>query len=149
MEKPRLAPYILLALAFVGIADTLYLSMEVFHNVTPGCLLLNGCDVVLNSPYSKPFGVPFAYIGLVYYAYMLGLSLLLAIDPNSKGLRFGTLIYTGIGLLCSIGFELFQYFVIQALCMYCAISALTTVLLFGAAFWHFRSRHTAESAAQY
>src|SRR4051812_36834236 len=114
MEKPKLAPYFLMALAFVGIADTLYLSIEVFNNRTPGCLLLNGCDIVLNSPYSKIFGVPLAYIGLVYYLYMLGLALLLAIDPESKGLKFGTLMYTGIGLLLSIGFELFQYFVIHA-----------------------------------
>ena len=38
-----------------------------------------------------------------------------------------------------IGFELFQYFVIHALCMYCAISALTTLLLFIVAVWNWRA----------
>lgn len=94
---------------------------------------------MLSSPYASPFGVPFAYIGLLYYLHMLGLALLLAYDPHAKGLRWGMLLYTGIGLLFSVGFELLQFFVIGALCMYCAISAVTTLALFLIALWHFRS----------
>ncbi len=136
----KLTPYWLIAASFIGIGDTLYLVYEKLHGVIPGCLILNGCEQVLTSPYSVVFGVPLAYYGLAYYAYMLALAVLLAIDPESKGLRFGTLAYTAIGLLCSIGFELFQYFVIHAMCMYCAISALTTLILFGIAVWHWRSK---------
>lgn len=138
MQKVLLQPYYLLAATFVGLADTMYLSLYAYMNKTPGCAL-HGCEIVLNSVYSKPFGVPFAYVGLVYYVYMLCLAILLAMEPRSKALRFGALVYTGIGLLCSIGFEVFQATVIGALCMYCAISALTTFVLFGVALWHWRS----------
>lgn len=134
-----LAPYYIIAATFVGLGDTLYLAYEKLHGVVPGCLILNGCDKVLTSPYSSPFGVPFAYIGLVYYTYMLALAILLAVEPRSRALRLGMLGYATIGLLCSIGFELFQYVVIGALCMYCAISALTTLVLFIVAVWHFKS----------
>lgn len=135
----KLAPYWLMAAAFVGIGDTLFLSYEKFMGVIPSCSLLNGCAQVLTSPYAEFFGVPLAYIGLVYYIYMLGLAFLLSVDPYSPGLRFGALAYAAIGLLLSIGFELLQYFVIGALCLYCAISALTTLILFGLALWHWRS----------
>lgn len=136
----KLTPYWLISASFIGIADTAYLIYEKLHGTTPGCLILNGCEQVLNSPYSNFLGVPLAFWGFVFYLYMLAAAVLLAIDPDSKGLRLGILAYTAIGLLFSIGFELFQFFVIHAMCMYCAISALTTLVLFGIAVWHYRLR---------
>ncbi len=141
-SKPALTPYFLIALALIGIGDTFYLSYYAFLNVIPTCAI-GGCETVLASVYAHPMGVPLAYMGLIYYLHMLGLSILLALDPNSKGLRIGALIYTGIGLLMSIGFESIQIFIIGAICMYCAISAITTLLLFSTAVWHFRKTRTA------
>jgi uncharacterized membrane protein len=131
-----LTPFWLIAATFIGLSDTLYLSYYHLLGLVPTCAI-GGCEIVLSSPYATPYGIPFAYIGVVYYIYMLGLGLLLAFDPYAKGLRWGMLTYTTVGLLCSIGFELFQYFVIHALCMYCAISALTTLVLFSLAARHF------------
>lgn len=135
----KLTPYWLIAATFLGLGDTLFLAYEKFHGIVPGCLVFNGCDKVLTSPLSEFYGVPLAYIGLVYYVYMLALALLLAIDPYSKGLRLGTLVYATIGLGFSIYFEWLQYFVIGAMCQYCAISAVVTLILFGLALWHWRS----------
>ncbi len=137
-HKPLLAPFYLIAATFIGIADTLYLSYYHYLGITPGCAL-KGCEMVLNSPYATPFGVPFAYIGMVYYVYMLALALLVAYDPYSRALRLGTLVYTGIGLACSICFELIQIFVIGAICVYCGMSALTTLILFSLAVWYYKS----------
>ena len=137
--KVYLAPFYFISAALVGIADTLYLSYYHLLGIVPGCAILNGCERVLTSAYATPLGVPLAYVGLLFYLYMLGLGVLLAYDPTSKGLRLGALAYTSVGLLCSIGFELFQIFAIGAICMYCAISALTTLGLFGIALWHFRT----------
>ncbi len=137
-NKLGIAPYLLLALAMVGIGDTLFLSYYAYLHIIPSCAL-KGCEIVLASSYSHPLGVPFAYIGLLYYLHMFGLAMLLVIDPKSLGLRLGMLIYAGIGFALSICFELFQFFVIGALCMYCRISALTTLCLFGVAVWHWRS----------
>ena len=138
--KVLLTPFWLIAATFIGLGDTLFLAYYHWLNITPGCAI-GGCEVVLNSPYTMiggPQGIPFAYVGLFYYVYMLGLGVLLAIDPGSRGLRLGALLYTGIGLLLSVGFELFQFYVIHALCMYCAISAITTLILFIIAVWHWR-----------
>ena len=139
MQKIPLAPYILIALSFVGLADTAYLSYFVYLNAVPGCAI-GGCEAVLTSEYSKFFGVPLAYLGLVYYVYMLCLAGLLALEPYSKVLRLATILYTIFGLLLSAYFEFYiQGVLIGEYCMYCAISALTTLALFLTAWWHYRS----------
>ena len=135
--KPPLAPYLLIALAFVGLGDTFYLSYFQYLNLIPTCAI-GGCETVLTSVHSKFFGIPWSYIGLVYYLYMLCLGLLLAIDPKSLGLRLGALAYTAIGVAYSVWAIFYiQLSVIGELCQYCAISALTTLGLFAVAAWHF------------
>ena len=136
--KVLLTPFYIIAATFIGLGDTLYLSYYHILGIIPTCAI-GGCEIVLSSKYATPFGIPFAYIGLFYYMYMLALALVLAYDPFGKGTRFAMLAYATIGLICSIGFELFQYFVIHALCLYCGLSAATTLLLFIFAVWHWRS----------
>src|SRR3989338_8385796 len=139
-QRLPLAPYILIALALIGLGDTLYLSYFQYYNAVPGCAI-KGCEEVLTSEYSKFFGVPWSYLGLVYYAYMLCLSVLLVIDPHSRGLRLGALAYTGFGVVYSCWAIFYiQLSVIGALCQFCAISALITLCLFMTAVWHYRSR---------
>lgn len=137
--NPPLAPFILLALALVGLGDTLYLSYFQYLNLIPECAI-GGCETVLTSEYSKLFGVPWSYIGLVYYAYMLCLSVLLVIDPHSRGLRLGALAYTGFGVLYSAWAIFYiQLSVIGAICQFCAISAVIALLLFVTSVWHWRT----------
>lgn len=136
-QKLSLAPYILLALALVGLGDTLYLSYFQYLNLIPSCAI-GGCEVVLSSPQSKFFGVPLSYIGLVYYVYMFCLAVLLCIEPRSKALRLGTLLYTGVGALYSVWAIFYiQLTVIGALCQFCVISALVTWALAAVAARHF------------
>jgi uncharacterized membrane protein len=136
-SKPLLAPFYIIAASLIGIADTAYLSYNHILNLIPSCAI-GGCEVVLTHPSATLYSLnlPLAYLGLIYYAYLFCLALLLAWEPKSKALRSAMLVYTGIGLICSIGFELFQFFVIGALCLYCGISATTTLVLFGLSIWH-------------
>ncbi|TSC68228.1 MAG: vitamin K epoxide reductase [Parcubacteria group bacterium Gr01-1014_56] len=135
----KLTPYILIALSFVGLADTLYLSYFAYLNLVPGCAI-GGCEAVLTSAYSKFLGVPLAYIGVVFYVYMLALSVLLAIDEHSRTLAWAALAYTAVGVLFSVYFEFYiQGVLIGAYCMYCAISALVTLGLTLTAGWHLRT----------
>jgi uncharacterized membrane protein len=137
-KKPLLAPFYLFAATLVGIADTLYLSYNHFLNLIPSCAI-GGCEVVLNHPSATLYSLnlPLAYLGLIYYAYMLCLAVLLAYEPHSKALRLAAVAYTGLGLVCSIAFEAYQFFVIGAMCLYCGISAAVTLVLFALAIWHF------------
>lgn len=137
--KPSTSAFLLLGLAMVGIGITAFLAYYQYNNLIPSCAI-GGCETVLSSPQSKMFDLPWSYYGLVYYVYMFCLALLLVIDPRSRGLRLGALAYTGIGVLYS-SWAIFyiQLSVIGALCIYCAMSALTTLLLFVTAVWHWRS----------
>ena len=138
--KPALAPFYIIAAVFIGIADTLYLSYNHFLNLIPSCAV-GGCEVVLTHPSATLYSanIPLAYLGLIYYAYLLCLAVLLAWEPRSKALSFAMLGYTAIGLLCSLAFEAFQFFVIGAMCLYCGISAVTTLVLFSLSVWHIKS----------
>lgn len=140
-SKTLLTPSILLALALVGLGDTLYLAYFQYLNLIPSCAI-GGCELVLTSVHSKFFGVPWSYIGLVYYVYMFCLALLVTIEPNSRALKLGALMYTLAGLLYSCWAIFYiQLSVIHALCQYCAISAVTTLLLFVVALWHYKTIH--------
>lgn len=137
-NKIILTPYILLALAMVGVGDAFYLSYFQYLNLIPTCAI-GGCETVLTSVHSKFFGVPWSYIGLVYYLYMFCLAALLAIEPRSNALRLGALAYTGVGVLYSCWAIFYiQMSLIGAICQFCAISAATTLALFVVAAWHYR-----------
>jgi len=132
----KLTPYFLIALSFVGLAVSAYLSYFAYLNIVPGCAL-GGCEQVLTSPHSKFFGVPYAYIGLVYYTYLLALAILLTLDDRSRTLAWAAVLYTGVGLVLSAYFEFYiQGVLIGAYCMYCAISALVTLGATIVAGWH-------------
>ena len=138
-QKIYLAPFYMIAATLIGLGDVLYLSYYQYLNLIPSCAV-GGCEMVLSSVYSKFMGVPLSYIGIVYYVYLLCLGALLAFEPTSRALRLATLLYTGVGLLLSLVFEFYiQLVLIQALCVYCAISAVTTFVLFSLAVWHYNA----------
>ena len=138
MKNAPLAPYVMLALSFIGIAVTLYDSYAIYNGQLLWCPPpIDGCNIVASSPYGRIIGIPLGYFGLLYYSYMFGLVALLAFDPYSRGLRLGALLYTATGVSFSIYFMYIQYAFIHAFCIYCVISALLTLLLFITALSHF------------
>ena len=138
-EKVLLSPFYIIAATLVGLGDVLYLAYYQYLNIVPSCAL-GGCEIVLSSVYSKFLGVPLSYIGLVFYGYMLCLAILLMIDPHSRALRWAALLYTGFAFALSLFFIFYiQLTLIHALCMYCALSAITTFVLFSLSGWHYRA----------
>ena len=132
------APYLMLALALIGIAVAFYDSYAIYNRQPLWCPPpIDGCNIVADSPYARIFGLPLGYFGLVYYLYMFGLAALLAFDPFSRGLRWGTLLYAAIGLSFSLCFMYIQFTYIRVFCIYCLISAVATLLFFIAALRHF------------
>lgn len=143
--KLALAPFYLIAATFIGLSDTLYLSYFAYLNTTPGCAI-GGCEAVLTSVYSKFLGVPLSYIGLVFYVYMLALAVIVALEPRSRKLAMAAVAYTAVGLALSAYFEFYiQGMLIGSYCMYCAISALTTLILFSLSVWHWRATRSSVS----
>jgi uncharacterized membrane protein len=137
--KVTLPAYSMLALTLVGIGVAVYVARGNYTGQMLWCPIIDGCNTVINSPYSRVFGVPMSYFGFIYYLYMFALAARLAFDPFSASLRFRAILYAGVGAASSIYFMYLQLGFIREVCSYCVISAVTSLLLLLAALWHFQA----------
>jgi uncharacterized membrane protein len=137
--KLTLAPYSMLALALIGIAAAVYVAHGNYTGQPLWCPIVDGCNAVVNSPYSRVFGVPMSYFGFIYFLYMFALAARLAFDPLSRSLRFRAILYAGMGAASSMYFMYLQLGFIREVCSYCLIAAVTTFLLLIAALWHLQA----------
>jgi len=140
MKDAKLAAYLMLVFAAIGIADAFYDSYAVYTGQLLWCPPpIDGCNTVANSPYARVLGVPVGYLGVVFYLLMFALAARLLFDPFSPGLRSGALLFTALGVSGSIYFMFIQFAFIHAFCVYCLISGVLTVLLLVAALVHFKA----------
>ncbi len=144
MNRSAIVPSLMIALALIGLAVAVYDSYSIYNGQLLWCPPpIDGCNEVAASPYARILDLPVGYYGAVYYVYMFGLAALLAYDPLSRGLRIGAVLYTTLGVLFSLYFMVLQLSYIRAFCIYCLVSAVSTVLLTVAAVWHLKSAPTA------
>jgi len=142
------APAVLLALALLGLAVASYDSYAIYNDQLLWCPPpIDGCNEVAASPYARILGLPVGYFGVVYYLYMAALAALLAFDPLSPGLRGGAVLYAALGVAFSLYFMVLQVGFIRAFCIYCLVSAATTVLLAVTAVSHWRTTRVLPSRA--
>jgi uncharacterized membrane protein len=133
------ARYLMLALAAIGIAVAFYDSYAIYNAQPLWCPPpINGCNEVAMSPYARILDLPVGYYGVVYYVMVFGLALLLAFDPFSPALKAGALAMAAAGVAFSAYFMYLQVGYIRAFCVYCLISAVTTLLLLAAAVTQMR-----------
>ena len=138
IRKINLPVYVMLALTLIGISDAMYVAYGSYSGTQLWCPILDGCNTVVNSPYSRVLGMPMSYFGFIYYLFMFGLAARLAYEPASKSLRFRMVLYAALGAVSSAYFIYLQLGLIQAICSYCIISAIVSFLLLLAALWHFQ-----------
>ena len=138
IRKINLPIYVMLALTVIGISDAMYVAYGSYSGTQLWCPILDGCNTVVNSPYSRVLGMPMSYFGFIYYLFMFGLAARLAYEPASKSLRFRVVLYAALGAVSSAYFIYLQLGLIQAICSYCIISAIISFLLLFAALWHFQ-----------
>jgi uncharacterized membrane protein len=137
IRKIPIPVYAMLILSIIGIADAAYVAHANYAGAQLWCPIIDGCNAVINSPYSRLFGMPMSYFGFIYYLFMFGLAARLAYDPAANSVRFRAILYAALGAISSAYFIYLQLGLIAAICSYCLISAVTSVLLLFAAAWHF------------
>ncbi len=124
--------WILLLLAFAGIADAWYLAASALSDTALSCDLgavLDGCNIVAKSPYSHFMGIPLALYGVGFYAVTFVLAALLLVLHDR--LLTHVLYVLGVaGALASLVFLAIQFVLIKALCVYCIGSAIISFLIF-------------------
>lgn len=118
-------------LSLIGIADSAYLAYEHFSNRIVPCSIgaFADCGKVLSSEYAVIFGIPLAVIGLIHYILLFTLAYLVL---HRKAIIYKYLLFlqSSIGLIASLYFMYLQLGVIGAICIYCTVSAINSLLLF-------------------
>lgn len=133
-QVPKWLIWAFLIISFIGFIDATYLTVAHYKGSSLSCGLTGGCDKVTNSEFSKIFGIPIALGGSLYY---LTIFLLSVAYIDSKKRKILTIIppLTAIGFLASLYFVYLQIFVIEAICQYCMLSAITSTTLFVLSFF--------------
>lgn len=118
-------------LAIIGAADALYLWIYKISSNDKMCLGSGDCATVNYSTYSEIYGIPVALLGLLAY---LAIFAILALEPRWKlAAESGPMAVFGMGLvgvLFSAYLTYIEFFVINALCPFCVISAIAITLIF-------------------
>ena len=105
---------------------SMYLSISDLIGVKPLCGVLHGCDTVLTSVYSKLFGIPLAFYGVVFY---VAGSIIAPFTLTSSYGRMFALLYGIVGAGFSAWFVYIQLVLIGAVCVYCMTSAFATLII--------------------
>lgn len=127
----RAGVVLIVVLAFFGLADSAYLTQHELSGTPLLCDVqnLSGCNIVAGSQYSHLFGIPLSEFGILFYAVIFVLAALELVIFD-RLLRRALQAISFVGVLSSLYFTFVQIFVINAFCVYCFASALTTLFIF-------------------
>lgn len=124
---------VLLLLAVLGTAVAVYLTFVALDpNVEPFCSGVGDCHTVQSSEYAEVGPIPVAVLGLGMYLVLLGLIgarrfLAVGRDPRFALLTFALALS---GALYSAYLTYLELFVIDAICVWCVISATIVTVIF-------------------
>jgi uncharacterized membrane protein len=113
--------------SLIGLADSIYLTVEHLSGRSVRCTIVSGCSEVLSSSYATVRGVPLAAIGAVGYFTVFSLATLAAF--GYKGLGKVVLFIVSAMFLTTLWLLYLQAFVIRHFCQFCLLSALVTTTL--------------------
>jgi len=113
--------------SLIGLADSIYLTVEHLSGRSVRCTITSGCSEVLSSPYATVRGIPLAAIGAVAYFIVFSLTTLVAFGYKGLG-KILRLVVAAMFLITLWLFYL-QAFVIGHFCQFCLLSALVTTTL--------------------
>ena len=113
--------------SLIGLADSIYLTVEHLSGRSVRCTITSGCSEVLSSPYATVRGFPLAGLGAVAYFLVFSLATLAAFGYGMVG-KLLTFIVAAM-FLTTLWLLYLQAFVIHHFCQFCLVSALVTTTL--------------------
>jgi len=113
-----------IVLSFAGVIDSAYLSVESLTNSLPPFCTQGtfNCIPVLTSGYSRLFGIPVAFLGLVWFLTMFILF-------SRKELSTFSFPLWVAGVLFVLYLIYVEIFVIHSVCPYCSVAHVLCFLL--------------------
>jgi uncharacterized membrane protein len=122
--------YLVAIIALVGLLDSLYLTYQHFtFKSIEVCPIFGGCNEVLISKYSEIFDIPTAFFGVLFYSGVIVFTMLFIKLRQVLYVKL-LMAITTFGFLFTLWLVYLQLFVINAICFYCMISAVTSTTLF-------------------
>ncbi|HXM34906.1 MAG TPA: vitamin K epoxide reductase family protein [Pyrinomonadaceae bacterium] len=113
--------------SLVGLADSIYLTVQHITGQSIRCTVISGCSEVLSSPYATVRGYPLALFGAIAYFTVFSLANLAAFRYPLVGKLLSLLV--GLMFLTTLGLLYLQAFVIHHFCQFCLLSAAVTITL--------------------
>jgi uncharacterized membrane protein len=113
--------------SLIGLADSIYLTIEHVTGRSVRCTIVAGCSEVLSSQYAVVAGVPLALVGAAAYFSVFSLATLAAFGYRSAAKLLTVLVIAMF--LVGLWLIYLQAFVIHAFCQFCLLSAAVTTAL--------------------
>ncbi len=128
LARPATIIYGVIAfVSLIGLADSIYLTVEHLSGRSVRCTITSGCSEVLSSPYATVRNFPLAGIGAMAYFVVFSLATLAAFGYRFVG-KLLTIIVAAM-FLTTLWLFYLQAFVIHHFCQFCLLSALVTTTL--------------------
>lgn len=117
--------------ALAGLFVALYLTMFKMGYIGNLVCTVGSCETVQTSRWATLFGMPVAAWGVAFYLGVLAVSLggISASLQDRVGVSRLLVGMTAIGVLFSLWLTYLELFVIHAICMWCVISAILSLIL--------------------
>ena len=118
--------------ALAGLFVALYLTLYKLGYIGNLVCAVGSCEVVQTSKWATLLGYPVAVWGVAYYVGVLAVSLT-GLSPSlvdDKRLSQLLVFITATGVLFSLWLTYLELFVIDAICMWCVVSAILATILF-------------------
>ena len=113
--------------SLVGLADSVYLTVQHLTGQSVKCTVTNGCSAVLGSKYAMIAGIPTAAFGALAYFAAFSLATL-AVFGYAQARSGLAMLVVPMALMTGWLFFL-QAFVLHAFCEFCLLSAAITLTL--------------------
>jgi protein-disulfide isomerase/rhodanese-related sulfurtransferase/uncharacterized membrane protein len=124
--------FVTLALAFLGLFDSLYLWWVYASPSHPLVCLGTGCDVARASSYSHLWGHPLPLYGACMYGVLAVLVFAEVFSGRfiAAAIRYAVLVISAIGVVASLVLSGIEAFHLHAWCAWCVLSAIVVILIF-------------------
>jgi uncharacterized membrane protein len=119
-------------LALIGVFVSVYLTLFKLGIIGELNCAVGSCETVNTSRWATFMGLPVAAWGLGFYIVVLGVAFLGVLEryANARGVSLALTGLTGWGVLFSGWLTYLELFVIDAICMWCVISAIIVAVMF-------------------
>lgn len=134
----------MMVVSFLGFVDAAYLTIQRFTGASLPCTLTHACDTVTRSEYSTILGIPVVVLGVIYYLTIF-FGAYFFLEYRSRIYFKITAAMTVFGLIFSTWFVYVQLGILHAICQYCMLSALTSLVLFALGLWVFKISYSSPS----